>query len=97
MVALRRLLPATQREWRNFLLGVGFASPWIIGFLVFTIFPVGSALYYSFTRYDLVRDPVWLGVQNYVAFADDADFRLVAGNTLWWVLLSSPLGYCPRF
>ncbi|MCY3660365.1 MAG: sugar ABC transporter permease [Caldilineaceae bacterium] len=97
MVALRRLLPATQREWRNFLLGIGFASPWIIGFLAFTIFPVGSALYYSFTRYDLVRDPVWLGVQNYVAFADDADFRLVAGNTLWWVLLSSPLGVFSAF
>lgn len=97
MTALRRLLPATPREWRNFLLGFAFASPWIIGFLGFTIFPIGSALYYSFTRYDLVRDPVWLGVQNYVAFADDPDFRLVTGNTLWWVLLSSPMGVLSAF
>ena len=97
MIALRRSFPATSREWRNFLLGVAFASPWLIGFLGFTIYPVGSALYYSFTRYDLVRDPVWIGVQNYVAFADDPDFRLVAGNTLWWVLISSPLGVLSAF
>ena len=97
VIAPRRSLPATSREWRNFLLGVAFASPWIIGFLAFTIVPIGSSLYYSFTRYDLVRDPVWIGVQNYVAFADDADFKLVAGNTLWWVLISSPLGVLSAF
>ena len=97
MIALRRSFPATSREWRNFLLGVAFASPWIIGFLGFTLYPVGSALYYSFTRYDLVRDPVWIGVQNYVAFADDPDFKLVVGNTLWWVLISSPLGVLSAF
>lgn len=87
----------TLRERRNLLVGLAFASPWIIGFLAFTIFPIGSSFYYSFTRYDLVRDPVWLGLDNYIGFVDDADFRLVLGNTLWWVLISSPLGVLSAF
>ncbi len=87
----------TGHDKRSFWLGLAFASPWIVGFLAFTVFPIGSSLYYSFTRYDLVRDPVWLGLDNYVAFVDNTDFRLVAGNTLWWVLISSPLGVLSAF
>ncbi len=87
----------TGHDRRSFWLGLAFASPWIVGFLAFTVFPIGSSLYYSFTRYDLIREPVWLGLDNYVAFANDADFRLVAGNTLWWVLVSSPLGVLSAF
>ncbi len=87
----------TGHDRRSFWLGLAFASPWIVGFLAFTVFPISSSLYYSFTRYDLVRDPVWLGLDNYVAFASDADFRLVTGNTLWWVLISSPLGVLSAF
>lgn len=87
----------TGHDRRSFWLGLAFASPWIVGFLAFTVFPIGSSLYYSFTRYDLVREPIWLGLDNYVAFAGDADFRLVTGNTLWWVLISSPLGVLSAF
>ena len=97
MLAFRRLLPETPREWRNFWIGIAFASPWIVGFLVFTVFPIASSFYYSFTRYDLVRDPVFLGFDNYVGFVGDKDFNLVAGNTLWWVLISSPLGVVSAF
>lgn len=85
-------------ERRNLLLGVIFASPWIIGFLVFTLIPLGSSLYYSFTRYDLLGDPVWIGLRNYnLLLTNDADFRVVMYNTLWWVLISSPLGVISAF
>ena len=87
----------TPRERRNVLLGLAFASPWIVGFLAFTIVPIASSFYYSFTRYDLVRDPVWLGLDNYLGFIDNADFSLVGRNTLWWVLVSSPLGVLSAF
>lgn len=87
----------TPRERRNVLLGLAFASPWIVGFLAFTIVPIASSFYYSFTRYDLVRDPVWLGLDNYLGFIDNADFNLVGRNTLWWVLVSSPLGVLSAF
>ncbi len=39
--------------------------PWVIGFLVFTVFPVGASLYLSFTEYNLVRAPTWVGLDNY--------------------------------
>ncbi|MEM7031542.1 MAG: sugar ABC transporter permease [Chloroflexota bacterium] len=92
---LRRL---TREEKRNLSVGLFFASPWIIGFLAFTLLPIGSSLYYSLTRYDLLREPVFLGVDNYVnLITDDEDFRLVMYNTFWWVLISAPLGVISAF
>src|SRR5437588_5702783 len=42
-----------------------FLSPWIIGFLCFTLYPMLASLYYSFTRFDLISNPQWVGLQNY--------------------------------
>ncbi|OUC06513.1 hypothetical protein RY27_20595, partial [Litorilinea aerophila] len=57
-----------------------------------------SSLYYSFTRYDLLRPPHFLGLDNYInLFTNDDDFRLVAYNTLWWVLISAPMGVLSAF
>ncbi len=79
-------------------MGLLFASPWIIGFFAFTVYPLGSSLYYSFTRYDLMREPVFLGLRNYVKiFTTDADFRLVMKNTFYWVMLSAPLGMASAY
>ena len=90
--------PRTRLERRNFLLGILFASPWIIGFLAFTLVPILSSLYYSFTRYDLMRAPVFIGTDNYVnLFTDDDDFRVVVYNTLWWVGISVPLSIISAF
>lgn len=91
-------LPLSPRKRRSLILGLLFASPWIIGFLGFTIVPILSSLYYSFTRYDLLRPPHFLGLDNYInLFANDDDFRLVAYNTLWWVLISAPMGVLSAF
>ncbi|GIV78093.1 MAG: ABC transporter permease [Litorilinea sp.] len=91
-------LPLSPRKRRNLILGLLFASPWIIGFLGFTIVPILSSLYYSFTRYDLLRPPHFLGLDNYInLFTNDDDFRLVAYNTLWWVLISAPMGVLSAF
>jgi len=88
----------TRNDRRELLLGLLFASPWIIGFVGFTLYPIASSFYYSFTRYDLLRDPVFLGVDNYVnLLTDDEDFRIVAYNTLWWVVFSAPLGVLSAF
>ncbi len=91
----RRLSRSERHELKW---GLLFASPWIIGFLAFTVFPLISSLYYSFTRYDLIRDPVWVGLDNYVyLLTDDSDFRIVVRNTLWWVVFSAPLGVLSAF
>jgi multiple sugar transport system permease protein len=88
----------SRLQVRNFIIGLLFASPWIIGFLAFTIYPILSSFYYSFTRYDLLREPVFIGLNNYVnLITDDADFRLVVYNTVWWVFFSTPLGVLSAF
>jgi multiple sugar transport system permease protein len=91
-------VPRLSRARRHELFyGLLFASPWLLGFVLWTVFPILSSLYYSFTRYDLLRPPVFIGLTNYTNLIDDSDFYLVLGNTLWWVVLSSPLGVASAF
>ncbi len=83
---------------RDQLMGLLFVSPWLIGFFLWTALPLASSLYYSFTRYDLLRPPVWIGLDNYIElFTDDSMFVTVAFNTLYYVLLSAPLGVISAF
>lgn len=97
MDGLRNLF-RSRNERHNFILGVLFASPWIIGFLLLEVVPLAQSLYYSFTRYDLLTDPIWIGARNYtLLFTSDEDFRIVMKNTLWWVVISSPLGVISAF
>lgn len=52
-----------------------FISPWLVGFLAFTVIPLISSLYYSFTFYDLLRPARFIGLQNYIEiFTRDPEF-----------------------
>ncbi len=85
----RRLTPAARREATVFYLTV---SPWIIGFLAFTVIPMGLSLYLSFTRWDVVHAPQWIGVQNFVTmFTNDPDFWQSLKVTLIFTVTSVPL------
>jgi multiple sugar transport system permease protein len=73
-------------------LGYLFIAPWIIGFLLFTLLPIISSFYYSFTRYSVLREPVWIGLENYIdLFTDDRLFPVILINTLIFVAFSVPL------
>jgi multiple sugar transport system permease protein len=85
-------------EKRNLLTGLMFVSPWIIGFLAFTIYPLFSSLYYSFHFYDLLRPARFIGLDNFVNFfTDTAHTPTVIYNTLYYVLLAAPLGVVSAF
>lgn len=87
--------PSDKRDLK---MGLLFISPWLIGFLLFTTYPLVSSLYYSFTRYDLLRPAVWIGLANYIElFTSDPQFFTVMYNTLYYVLLSAPLGVLTAF
>jgi|FLYN01.1.fsa_nt_gi multiple sugar transport system permease protein len=45
--------------------GRALVIPWVIGFLIFQVFTIGSSLYLSFTDYNLVSQPEWVGLTNY--------------------------------
>jgi multiple sugar transport system permease protein len=88
----------SREEARNFAKGVLFASPWIVGFAIWTIYPILASLYYSFTRYDAVRPPRFIGLVNYVDMVvNDEVFRVVLGNTLYFVVIGVPAGLVTAF
>jgi multiple sugar transport system permease protein len=79
-------------ERRNLRWGLLFISPWLIGFIVLSIFPIVYTFYLSLTRYSGLRDPVFIGVSNYTRLVDDALFWKSAYNTLYYTLLAVPVG-----
>ncbi len=97
-VAMSKRHGLSKLERRNILMGLLFISPWLVGFLIFTVFPLLSSLYYSFTRYDLLRPAVFIGLDNYrEIFFQDQLFRKVVWNTVYYVGLSVPLGLAAAF
>jgi multiple sugar transport system permease protein len=67
-----------------------FLSPWIIGFLVFTAWPIIYSAYLSLTDYDVINDPVFVGLDNYQAMAADPKVMLALTNTFVFTLLAVP-------
>jgi multiple sugar transport system permease protein len=88
----------TSRERRSLVQGLLFVSPWIIGFLLFTVYPLIYSFYVSLTRFDLISPPRFIGFANYSElFFDDPLFWQVVGNTLFYVFLSVPFALAFAF
>ncbi|MGZ4148763.1 MAG: carbohydrate ABC transporter permease, partial [Actinomycetota bacterium] len=69
-----------------------FMSPWIIGFLIFTLYPMVASLYFSFTHYDLLGTPIWIGFKNYqFMFTKDPFFWPAVWNTVYIIAIGLPL------
>ena len=78
-----------RRDWLG---GFLCASPWLIGFLVFTGGPILFSIIVSFADYDILRPATWTGMDNYTRmFTDDSLFGVAVGNTLF-MLIGIPLG-----
>lgn len=69
--------------------GLLFVSPWIFGFLVFGIFPMAVAGYLTFIKWDFLREPRWIGFDNYVDIFSSQVFYKAVSNTLIITLGSS--------
>lgn len=79
--SLRKSLPA-----------YGFLSPWLIGFFCLTAGPTLASLYLSFTNFDLIQNPGWVGLKNYERiFTNDPKFIAAMKVTFTYVMLSVPL------
>lgn len=91
--ATRPASPARRRQTRRrYLQVLLFMSPWIIGFLAFTLYPLVSSLYFSFTSYDLLSTPHWVGLANYeFMFTKDPLFWTAMKNTAFIIALGVPL------
>lgn len=78
-----------KKQW----VGYAFISPWLLGFLIFTAYPFLASIYFSFTRYDIVSRPHWVGVANYrTLLHDDPLFWKSLLVTFHFALYSVPIG-----
>ncbi|MFC4102676.1 carbohydrate ABC transporter permease [Paenibacillus xanthanilyticus] len=72
--------------------GYLFISPWLIGFLLLTLWPILQSLYLSFTDYSLLDSPVWVGTENYSnIFTSDRLFVKSLAVTFTFVLFAVPI------
>ena len=84
----RRLSLATREAITCYL----FLLPWAVGFLAFVVGPVIASLVLSFTKYEVVTPPTFVGVSNFVdMFTKDPRFTLSLGNTAYYVVFFVPL------
>ncbi|MCC9077729.1 sugar ABC transporter permease [Litorilinea aerophila] len=85
----RRRSRRARREALIFYLCV---APWVIGFVAFTLGPMVASLYLSFTRWDMLSAPEWVGLRNYIKiFTDDPNFYQSLKVTTIFTLFSIPL------
>ena len=89
----RPIVPRKRRgRWRYRGTILLFLSPWLVGFLVFTLYPMVASLYFSFTHYDMLTNPQWVGLSNYrFMFTEDPNCWLSLRNTLWMVVIATPI------
>lgn len=80
-------LSANESFW-----GYAFIAPAVIGLLVFTLLPVLMSLFYSFTKFDGITDPIFVGLKNYKYILSDDEFFKAILNNLYYIVFSVPVG-----
>ena len=75
-----------------------FVLPFLVLFTVFVIIPVGMAIFYSFTYYNVLEPAEYIGAGNYVRlFTEDSIFLTALKNTLLIALVTGPTSYLMCF
>jgi multiple sugar transport system permease protein len=87
--ARARMGPIRRREA---IAGWLFVSPWVVSLVIFAAYPVLAAIFFSFTEYNILEPPQWVGLKNYVEiFSIDKAFWISVTNTAYYALISVPL------
>ncbi|WP_245683837.1 carbohydrate ABC transporter permease [Vulcanibacillus modesticaldus] len=77
--------------------GYLFIMPWILGILIFFLWPVGYAVYISFTKWPILGSPKWVGLDNYITIFNDEQFYNSLSVTFKFALFAIPLGILTSF
>jgi multiple sugar transport system permease protein len=73
--------------------GYALITPWLLGFLIWTAYPILASLYYSFTSYNIFQPPKWVGLDNYVRWiTSDPSFWPSFRLTFLYGAISLPIG-----
>ena len=89
---LSKVFKKNKKQKYHNLIGYIFITPWLFGFLAFIVIPIVSSFYLSFTRYDMLSSPLWIGIDNYRRILlNDDNFWQSIKVTFSYVLISVPL------
>jgi multiple sugar transport system permease protein len=88
----QRIRARRKAAWRRRRVVLLLMSPWIVGLLIFFGYPLVTTVYFSFTHYDLLSSPNWVGLSNYdYLFNGDPRIWPAVYNTLWIIAIGVPL------
>lgn len=100
-----RVVRTSPSRVREAIWGTLFISPWILGLIIFTVGPILASLYWSFTEFDILATPKWIGLDNYVRALNlnkilplwpdlkpDRQFYHAIGRTLIYAGITVPIG-----
>lgn len=84
------MMTVKKRFFSNSMIAYIFLLPWLIGFFGLVLGPMVSSLYLSFTQYDLLNPPQWVGLQNYQEMFQDSNYWDSVKVTLIFVFIAVP-------
>lgn len=84
----------TWKEMKKYKAGYFMILPFFLLFFVFTVVPVFLSMIFSFTSFNLLEWPKWVGLDNYIRlFLDDDIFIIAVKNTLIFAVCTGPVSY----
>ena len=84
--------PRIRQRTREAIEGYIFVLPAVIGFVLFTLYPMVASLGLSFTEYNLISSPAWIGFDNYSRMFQDEFFWRSVRITVTYAVVGLPLG-----
>jgi multiple sugar transport system permease protein len=84
----------TAERKRQAIHGYLYIAPWLVGFFIWTFGPFMASIFFSFTSYDILSPPKWVGLSNYIDALSGSDelFWPALGKTFYFASVSVPLG-----
>lgn len=87
----------SSRVQRN-IRGYGFMAPFLLLFFVFSVLPVLISVALSFTDYNMMESPLFVGLENYKnLFLNDQEFLIALKNTFIFAFISGPISFIASF
>lgn len=88
----------TWKEMKRNKVAYIMCAPFFILFLVFTVLPVVLSIFFSFTEFNMLEPPRWVGFDNYIhLFLEDDIFIIACKNTLIFAAITGPVSYLMSF
>lgn len=81
-----------NKQLRQFLGALPWLVPQLVGLVLYSAGPIAAAFLMSFTQWNIITPPKWVGLHNYTDLVDNPLFWKVLRNTFYFPLVSVPLG-----